>query len=244
MHTTYFNWSSGKDSSLALYRVLQQKELNVSELITTVNQDYRRVSMHGLRIELLEQQAESLNIPLRKVCLPAQVSMDVYNRTMLATVTSLKENGFTHCVFGDIFLEDLRKYREDQLKKVGIQTVFPLWKTNTKDLLEEFLDLGFKAIIVCVNAKYLDDSFCGRLLDHEFLNDLPSNVDPCGEHGEFHSFVFDGPLFNKPIGFEIGEKVLRQYEPSKDDKDDCFTDDQDQQNWDTSFWYCDLLPKE
>ncbi|MEW7292019.1 diphthine--ammonia ligase [Aquimarina sp. 2304DJ70-9] len=243
MYTTYFNWSSGKDSSLALYYVLQQKEFQVSKLLTTVNQDYERVSMHGLREELLDLQAKSLDIPLEKVKLPAQVSMSSYNEVMKNKVLKLMENGYTHCVFGDIFLEDLRTYRENQLTSVGIECVFPLWKKNTKDLLLEFIELGFKAITVCVNAKYLDETFCGRLIDKEFLYDLPSDVDPCGENGEFHTFVFDGPIFKHPIKFEIGEKVLRSYEPSKDENDNCFTKDEDNKiNWDTSFWYCDLIP--
>ncbi len=242
MYKTYFNWSSGKDASLALYKILEQKKYDVSMLLTTVNQDYGRVSMHGLREELLDQQAKSIGIPIEKIKLPAQVSMDLYNQVMKKSVMQLKEREYTHCVFGDIFLEDLRNYREDQLKKVGIAAVFPLWKKNTKDVLLESLNLGFKAITVCVNAKYLDETFCGRLLDHEFLNDLPNNVDPCGENGEFHTFVFDGPIFNHPINFKIGEKVLRGYEPSKEENDDCFVDNEDL-SWDTSFWYCDLIPK-
>ncbi len=240
MHKTYFNWSSGKDSALALYKTFQQKEYQVSKLITTVNQDYQRVSMHGLREELLDMQAESIGIPLEKIKLPARVSMSLYNQTMENSVRRLKEDKYSHCVFGDIFLEDLRNYREEQLNNVGIQAVFPLWKKDTKALFNEFLELGFKAITVCVNAKYLDESFCGRVLDKEFIRDLPDTVDPCGEYGEFHTFVFDGPIFNKPIDFEVGEKVLRSYEPSDDD--DCFDDTKDK-NWDTSFWYCDLVPK-
>ncbi len=243
MHTTYFNWSSGKDSSLALYYVLQQKEFEVTKLLTTVNKDYTRVSMHGLREELLELQANSLTIPLEKIELPAHVSMSSYNKVMKRTVSKLVKEGYTHCIFGDIFLEDLKTYREEQLKPSGIQCVFPLWKKNTKELLLEFIALGFKAITVCVNAKYLDKSFCGRVLDVSFLNDLPSNVDPCGENGEFHTFVYDGPIFDHPIPFEIGDKVLRSYEPSKDEDDNCFTSDQeDHKSWDTSFWYCDLIP--
>ncbi len=241
MHKTYFNWSTGKDSSLALYYALQQQEFDISRLITTVNQDYQRVSMHGLREELLDLQANSIGIAHQKIKLPAQVSMDSYNEAMKNAVLALKKEGYTHCVFGDIFLEDLRTYREEQLKRIDIKAFFPLWKRDTKELLLEFLDLGFKAITVCVNAKYLDETFCGRVLDRQFLMDLPPSVDPCGENGEFHTFVFDGPIFSNPISFEIGEKVLRGYEPSKDD-DDCFVDDQEK-NWDTSFWYCDLIPK-
>jgi len=239
MDKTYFNWSSGKDSSLALYYMMQQKKYDISRLVTTINDDFKRVSMHGLRESLLDAQAISLNLPLHKIKFPASVSMTSYNEVMKDNIEILQADGYTHCVFGDIFLEDLRLYREEQLKSVGIQGVFPLWKRNTKELLLEFIELGFKAITVCVNAKYLDDSFCGRILDVSFLNDLPANVDPCGENGEFHTFVFDGPIFNNPIRFEIGEKVLRSYAPSDDD-DNCFADE-DAESWDTSFWYCDLI---
>ncbi len=241
MHKTYFNWSSGKDSSLALYYILQQKEYNISKLLTTVNKDYGRVSMHGLREGLLDEQAVSIGIPIKKIKLPARVSMETYNEAMKNATASLQNDGYTHTVFGDIFLEDLRAYREQQLESAGLQTVFPLWKRDTTELLKEFIDLGFKAITVCVNAKFLDDTFCGRVIDHDFLKELPSNVDPCGENGEFHTFVFDGPIFKNPIDFTIGEKVKRNYEPSDNDDDNCFTDE-DKKNWDTSFWYCDLIP--
>ncbi|MFD2562175.1 Dph6-related ATP pyrophosphatase [Aquimarina rubra] len=241
MHKAYFNWSSGKDSAMALYLISEQKEFKVTKLFTTVNADYNRVTMHGLREELLNKQIESLNLPLQKVSLPKDVSMELYDQKMHKAVSQLKDEGFTHSVFGDIFLQDLRSYREEQLRKIGIQGVFPLWKRNTKELLEEFISLGFKAITVCVNAKYLDKSFCGRVIDHGFLKELPNNVDPCGENGEFHTFVFDGPIFNKPINFGIGEKVLRSYTLSDDDTDNCFADED--RNWDSSFWYCDLIPE-
>lgn len=242
MHKTYFNWSSGKDSSLALFYIVQQKKYNITTLVTTINEEFKRVSMHGLREELLDLQVKSLQIPLRKIRFPAQVSMKSYNETMRAVTMDLKHQKYTHCIFGDIFLEDLREYREKQLKEIGINAVFPIWKKDTTELLVEFIKLGFKAITVCVNAKYLDESFCGRVLDADFLKDLPPNVDPCGENGEFHTFVYDGPIFSSPIAFEIGEKVLRGYEPSTNDDDDCFSD-QEEGNWDTSFWYCDLIPK-
>ena len=138
-----------------------------------------------------------------------------------------------------IFLEDLKQYREQKLNEVGIQAEFPLWKENTKNLLEEFISLGFKAITVCVNAKLLDESFVGRIIDKQFLEDLPRGVDPCGENGEFHTFVFDGPIFKTPVDFKIGEKVLRSYQSTEDEEDQCFQTD-DKLKWDTSFWYCDL----
>ena len=243
MHTAYFNWSSGKDSSLALYKLGQDPEYKISKLVTTVNSEYNRVSMHGLRIDLLEQQAASLGFPLEKIAFPAQVSMETYSNIMREATTQLYNDGNTHGVFGDIFLEDLRTYRDEQLAQVGIKGVYPLWKKDTKALLKEFIDLGFKAITVCVNAKQLNEDFCGRVIDASFIDDLPETVDPCGENGEFHTFVYDGPIFKKPIPFTIGEKVLRRYDKTEDD-DDCFVKDDDQKNWDTAFWYCDLLPIE
>lgn len=240
MTKAYFNWSTGKDSSLALYHILKNKEYNVTQLVTTVNKDYERVSMHGLREALLDAQAERLQLPLQKIYFPAEVSMSSYDATMKKATQKLVANGFRHGIFGDIFLEDLRKYREEKLQEVGITGVFPLWKKDTKTLLKELLALGFKAITVCVNAKLLDESFVGRILDENFINDLPSTVDPCGENGEFHTFVFDGPIFSSPIDFTIGEKVLKTYGSSKKDEDTCGTDDS---AWDTAFWYCDLIPK-
>ncbi|WP_394749734.1 Dph6-related ATP pyrophosphatase [Spongiimicrobium salis] len=240
MRKTYFNWSTGKDSSLALFKVLNEGIYEVSKLVTTVNGDYDRVSMHGLRTALLEQQAEALGLPLFKISLSGDISMKAYDAKMKEVMSALTNEGYEYGIFGDIFLEDLKKYREEKLAEVGVKGVFPLWKRDTRVLLEEFLDLGFKAITVCTNAKYLDDSFCGRVLDHDFIKDLPANVDVCGENGEFHTFVFDGPIFSRPIPFDIGEKVQRGYTPSGNDDDDCFSKDA---SWDTSFWYCDLLPK-
>ena len=240
MKKAYFNWSTGKDSSLVLYHVLQQKEYNLTQLVTTVNKDYERVSMHGLREALLDAQVERLQLPLKKIYFPAEVSMSSYDETMRKATKELVEDGFTHAIFGDIFLENLRKYREEKLQEVGITGVFPLWKQDTKALIKEFISLGFKAITVCVNAKLLDASFVGRIVDENFLNDLPDTVDPCGENGEFHTFVFDGPIFSSPIDFVIGEKVLKTYAPSKKEEDVCSSDNS---NWDTAFWYCDLIPK-
>jgi uncharacterized protein (TIGR00290 family) len=240
MKKAYFNWSTGKDSALALYQILNQKEYNVTQLVTTVNKDFQRVSMHGLREELLDIQVQRLQLPIQKIYFPAEVSMSSYDETMRKATKSLVAEGFQYGIFGDIFLEDLRNYREEKLKEVGITGIFPLWKKDTKTLLEEFISLGFKAITVCVNAKLLDESFVGRIIDESFINDLPSTVEPCGENGEFHTFVFDGPLFSSPIEFTIGEKVLKTYEASKKDEDSCASEDS---AWDTAFWYCDLLPK-
>jgi uncharacterized protein (TIGR00290 family) len=233
---TYFNWSSGKDSALALYHLLKDEHFSVDELITTVNSHYNRVSMHGLRKELLLAQTNAIDIPVSLIELPEMPSMEVYEQKMNETVSRLKNDGFTHSAFGDIFLEDLRDYRDKQLAEVNVTSVYPLWKRNTKELLNEFLDLGFKTIIVCANSKYFNDHSVGTIIDKDFIDNLPKNVDPCGEHGEFHTFCFDGPIFKNPIDFTIGEKVYREYDTPKTDDSVCAPDRY-------GVWYCDLLPK-
>ena len=222
---------------LALDKTLSSKEYTIDKLVTSINIEFDRVSMHGLSVSLLEKQAEALNIPLEKIEFAGNVSMKEYDAKMKETISKLKNQGYNYSFFGDIFLEDLREYRENKLAEVGVKGVFPLWKKNTKELLQEFLDKGYKAITVCVNAKLLDESFCGRIIDASFIEDLPDNVDVCGENGEFHTFVYDGPLFSKPVNFTIGENILRTYTPSKNKDDDCFAEDA---SWNTSFWYCDL----
>jgi uncharacterized protein (TIGR00290 family) len=227
---TYFNWSTGKDSALALYHLQQDNAYDVGHLLTSVNQHHGRVSMHGLRRDLMQLQIEALNIPFSTIELPEQPDMEAYELVMKAGVLSLQAQGFTTAAFGDIFLEDLRVYREKQLAAYEIETVFPLWKKDTRQLLTEFIELGFKAILVCVNAQKLDVSFAGRIIDETFLNDLPADVDPCGENGEFHTFCFDGPIFNAAIPFQIGEKIYREYDaPAMDGKEDKI-----------GFWFQDL----
>jgi len=238
-----FNWSSGKDSALALYKILQNPEFEINCLLTSVNQQYQRISMHGVRVELLEQQAESINIPLEIMQIPEMPTMEVYENMMQQTLEKLKKKGITHSVFGDIFLEDLRKYRENKLSTLGYEGVFPIWKIPTQDLIQEFIALGFKTIVVCVNERYLDKSFVGRVIDQQFIDDLPDNVDVCGENGEFHTFSFDGPIFKKPIDFEIGEVVYRKYEKPKQDSSNTACDTNDSTAYDYGFWYCDLIPK-
>ncbi|GGH02271.1 hypothetical protein GCM10011416_21280 [Polaribacter pacificus] len=240
MKKTYFNWSSGKDSAMALYTLQQDKNYAVDLLLTNVNKDFKRVSMHGLHESLLDKQAESIGLPLKKIYFPANVTMDLYNEHMQTAMSSLVNAHYTHAVFGDIFLEDLKAYRESKLAEVGVQGVFPLWKRDTKALLSEFIALGFKAITVCVNAKLLGKEFVGRVLDDQFIEDLPDGVDVCGENGEFHTFVFDGPIFKEAIDFTIGEKVLKSYTLEEDDDANCFSSADKKKNYDTSFWYCDL----
>lgn len=232
---TYFNWSSGKDSALALYYLLKDDTYTIDELITTVNSHYNRVSMHGLRKELLIAQTDALQIKSSLIELPEQPSMAVYEQKMTETVTRLKKDGFTHSAFGDIFLEDLKQYREKQLETLDLKAVFPIWKRDTKALIYEFLDLGFKTIIVCANSKYFGKDFVGTVIDKNFIDNLPKDVDPCGENGEFHTFCFDGPIFKKPIPFTIGEKVYREYNTPK-------TDDSISSSDKYGVWYCDLIP--
>lgn len=230
-----FNWSSGKDSALALYKILKEDHLEIAALLTSINSDFQRVSMHGVPVSLLEKQADSLGFPLIKMEIPKEPTMEEYEKVMSETMSQVKSQGITHSVFGDIFLEDLRTYREKQLSSVGMNAVFPLWKQKTSDLIREFLDLGFKTIITCVNESFLDKSFAGRIIDNDFIRDLPEHVDPCGENGEFHTFTFDGPIFTNPIAFEIGESVKKTYPKTKSDEN---KDDEDY-----IFWFRDLISK-
>ncbi|AWK05924.1 diphthine--ammonia ligase [Flavobacterium crocinum] len=239
-----FNWSSGKDSALALFKILQNPDFKIEYLLTSVNQQYQRISMHGVRVELLQAQAESIGIPLKIMEIPEMPTMEVYENVMMETLTALKDQGIQYSVFGDIFLEDLRLYREKQLARLDFIGLFPIWKIATKDLIQEFISLGFKTIVVCVNEKYLDKSFVGRIIDQDFINDLPDNVDVCGENGEFHTFTFDGPIFSKRIDFEIGETVYRKYEkPESQDSSNSACDTNDDTAFDFGFWYCDLIKK-
>jgi uncharacterized protein (TIGR00290 family) len=229
----FFNWSGGKDSALALYKAILSNKYDIQCLLTNINIIQNRVSMHGVRQSLMEVQAAAIGFPLNVVELPEEPSMQEYEDMMLLKIKELKSAGYTKAIFGDIFLEDLKNYREQKLQETGIECVFPLWKIDTTALMKEFISLGFKAITVCVNEQYLDKSFCGRIIDESFISDLPSNVDVCGENGEFHSFVFDGSIFKQPVNFKKGEIVCKQYKAPKNDGNL-----QDKY----SFWFCDLLP--
>src|SRR5215204_6179982 len=231
----FLSWSGGKDCCLSLYKARQQR-LNIATLVTSVNKIHQRISMHGVRTSLLEQQAASLKLPLHIISLPESPGMAEYEEAMSNACRQLKEKEHTGVVFGDIFLEDLRQYRETQLATVGLPAIFPLWKQDSKALMEEFLSLGFKAIVVCINNSFLDKSFCGRLIDRSFIADLPSGVDICGEKGEYHSFVFDGPGFNEPVLFQKGELVYKEYPTPKEDKEECYTTP----SLTSGFYFCDL----
>jgi uncharacterized protein (TIGR00290 family) len=242
MISAYMNWSGGKDSSLCLHRVMQDQGYKVDCLLTNVNAFHDRISMHGVRRDLLTAQAASIGLPLQTIELPEQPGMQEYEQAMSEKIAELKNSGCTHALFGDIFLEDLKRYREEKLQSLDIRCVFPLWKIPTPQLMEEFIESGFKAIIVCVNEKSLDRSFCGRLIDRSFLQDLPEDVDPCGENGEYHSFVFDGPIFRSPVLFKKGEIVYRRYKaPTIATPDNTVCNPMDRPSQ-TGFYFCDLLP--
>jgi uncharacterized protein (TIGR00290 family) len=204
-----FCWSGGKDSAMALHVLRQQPDVRVAALLTTVTDGYDRISMHGVRRTLLLQQAEALGLPLSEVRIPPQCVNPIYEERMREALLSQKENGI-HCVaFGDIFLQDLREYREGNLAQVEMTAIFPIWKRDTRELARDFCALGFRAIAVCVDPKKLSREFAGRDLDQSFFRDLPAGVDACGEKGEFHTFVYDGPIFSRAIAVERGETVER-----------------------------------
>ncbi|MGC6480178.1 MAG: diphthine--ammonia ligase [Flavobacteriaceae bacterium] len=230
MPLSYFmNWSSGKDAALALYYLSQSPDLRCQALLTSISSQYQRVSMHGLRRELLEAQAQALNLPLTIMELPQDASMEDYDRILKETVGNLKSEGAQASAFGDIFLEDLKRYREKQLETVGLQALFPLWKKDTTELIHRFVDLGFEAVVVCLNESKLPSEFLGRTIDLDFLKELPKDVDPCGENGEFHTFCYKGPIFKKPISFTLGEKTRRTYTNPKDSSQEI------------GYWFLDIL---
>ena len=216
-----FCWSGGKDSAMALHALLQRKDVQVAALLTTVTEGYERISMHGVRRELLASQAKSIGLPLHEVRIPPQCVNPIYEARMEEALRVHYDRGVRRVAFGDIFLEDLRVYREKDLARIGMTAFFPIWKRDTRELIRCFHAAGFRSIAVCVDPKVLDRSFAGRELDKEFFHDLPKSVDPCGENGEFHTFVFDGPIFASPVPVRICEVLERD-----------------------SFIYCDLLPKE
>lgn len=239
------NWSGGKDAALCLHRVLRHAECDIASLLTTVNRHYGRVSQHGVRVELVEEQAAQIGLPLETIEMPRYPSMETYDRLMAETLSRFKDREITTAIFGDILLEDLRAYREEKLETAGFRGVFPLWKKPTDRLVREFLAAGFKAVIVCVNEQHLGKSFAGREFDEALLDDLPDGVDLCGENGEFHTFVYDGPLFKRPVNFTIGETIHRTYDPpaGRNSDDPCGSGDEENLRG-TGFWYCDLLPDE
>jgi uncharacterized protein (TIGR00290 family) len=203
------SWSSGKDSAMALYRILKRKDFEIACLLTTISDRFHRISMHGVRESLLDAQAHSLNLPIEKVMIPYPCPNEIYEEKMTEVLSALKAEDVTHVIFGDLFLQDIRKYREENLSRIGMTPVFPLWLEDTSRLAREMIDVGFRAVITCVDPMKLNPAFAGCHFDQSFLEGIPANVDPCGENGEFHTFVYDGPIFSKPIPIEIGEIVMR-----------------------------------
>lgn len=206
---TIVAWSSGKDSAWALYQASLNPELEIIGLLTTVTHTFRRVSMHGVREELLEAQARSLRLPLLKVPIPFPCPNEAYETAISTALDQAREQGITRIVFGDLFLEDVRKYRETKLAGTGFEGVWPLWLQDTRALSRRMVEAGLKASIACLDPKRLSRAFAGRVYDSKLLDDLPDEVDPCAEKGEFHTFAWNGPMFSEPVRFRAGETVER-----------------------------------
>ena len=204
-----FCWSGGKDSAMALHVLRQQGEVRVAGLLTTVTEGYERISMHGVRRALLLRQASAIGLPLHEVRIPPQCVNPIYEARMREALLSQEADGVHLVAFGDIFLQDLREYRERNLAQVEMKAIFPIWKRDTRELARDFCEQGFRAIAVCIDSQKLGREFAGRELDESFFRDLPAGVDPCGENGEFHTFVYDGPIFSRAITVERGEVVER-----------------------------------
>jgi uncharacterized protein (TIGR00290 family) len=207
---TLLSWSSGKDSAWSLHKLRQRPDLKIAGLFTTVNQLYRRVAIHAVRFELLQIQAEAVGLPLQIVELPCPCSNSQYETKMAAFIQKSKQEGIECMAFGDLFLEDIKEYREANLAGTGITPLFPLWRVPTDQLAKEMIAAGLRAIVTCVDPAQLPARFAGREFNEEFLSTLPDDVDPCGERGEFHTFAFDGPMFTRPLAVELGEITERE----------------------------------
>jgi len=231
-----FCWSGGKDSAYCLHKVLREELFDVKYLLTTVNDRFKRISMHGVRGELLDRQAEAIGIPLLKVRV-SEGTNNEYERQMETVLLKAKAEGVSDVIFGDIFLEDLRTYREYNLARVGMKGVFPIWKMDTTNLINDFIARQFKAVVCCVNDGYLGEEWAGREVNKSFIEQLPASVDPCGENGEYHTFCYDGPLFKSKIGFTVGEKVYKALETKAGNA--CALPANAKTK---GFWYRDLLP--
>ena len=203
------SWSSGKDSAWTLHRLRAENDVEVIGLLTTITKDFGRVSMHAVRETLLEAQAAAAALPLFRVAIPSPCPNEVYEEAMARAVDEIVAEGAEQIAFGDLFLEDIRRYREDKLAPTAIDPIFPIWGLDTADLARAMVEGGVRATITCVDPKQIDPAFAGRAFDHSLLNDLPAGADPCGENGEFHSFVHAGPMFSGPIAVEVGETVER-----------------------------------
>jgi uncharacterized protein (TIGR00290 family) len=231
------SWSGGKDSSYTLHQLLNDERYEVKYLLSTINGTYKRLSMHGVREELIEAQASSVGIPLLKVYV-YEASNAEYEQQMNNMLLKAKSEGINTVAFGDIFLEDLRIYREEKMKSIGMNCLFPIWKKDTAWLVKDFIAKGYKTYTCCINDGYLDESWCGRLIDENFIKELPSTVDPCGENGEFHSFCFEGPIYKMPVAVIQGEKTYKELLLKTKDHPTPIKDVGTK-----GFWFCDLLLK-
>lgn len=214
------SWSGGKDSAMAAYHLLASQKYEIAALLTTVTDEFDRISMHGVRRDLLEQQAASLNIPLHKVMIPKDCPNETYEARMREAFGRFKARGITKIAFGDLFLQDVKQYRDERLAQAGMTGLYPIWMRDTEELVRTFIALGFKAILACVDTQSLDASFAGKEIDLQLLRELPETADPCGEYGEYHSFVYAGPIFKNAIACRAGERVMRA----------------------ERFMYCDIVP--
>lgn len=206
---TLLSWSSGKDSAWALHILRQDPCIEVVGLFCTINQASERVIMHGISVTLLQQQAKNIGLPLYLIKIPHPCNNHVYASAMTTFLDSIKKQNIEYVAFGDLFLEEIRKYREDHLKETGVTPIFPLWGIPTRILSREMITSGLQAITICIDPKRISDKFAGRMYNESFLKAIPNDVDPCGEYGEFHTFVFDGPMFEKTVEFIPGETVHR-----------------------------------
>jgi uncharacterized protein (TIGR00290 family) len=230
-----FSWSGGKDSAYCLHKVLLEGQFDVKYLLTSINYHFKRVSMHGVREELLDAQADSIGLPLLKVWVKEGTNEE-YEKQMNEVLLQAKSEGIGHVIFGDIFLEDLRAYRESNLAKVGMKAIFPLWQMNTHELVAHFIDLQFRTVLCCTNDGYLGEDWVGREIDRSFIEELPHPVDPCGENGEYHTFCYEGKIFKKKINFSIGEKVYKAIAIKQANDSICTS------NISTKgFWFVDLV---
>lgn len=225
-----FCWSGGKDSAYALHKVLKEEKYDVKYLLSTINGNYKRLSMHGVREELIELQATHIGITLIKVYVYG-ASNEEYEKQMNKALLGLQSEGINTVLYGDIFLEDLRAYREEKMAAINMSCVFPIWQMDTKVLVQDFVLLGFKTYTCCINDKWLNESWAGRLIDDQFIKQLPPQVDPCGENGEYHSFCFDGPIFKMPLQVSVGEK---KYQPLS-------LKESNELKHNPGFWFADII---
>jgi uncharacterized protein (TIGR00290 family) len=203
-------WSGGKDAAQALYELKQAENIEIAALLTTITEGYDRISMHGVRRTLLLDQANALGYPLEEIAIPQDCTNEIYERRMQQSLEKFLKEGVSGAAFGDLFLQEVRAYREERMSRIGMRCLFPLWDKPTAELADRFIGLGFKAIVVCVDTQALGREYAGREYDKGFVGDLPAGVDPCGENGEFHTFVYDGPIFTKPVRVDRGEIVMRE----------------------------------